>query len=144
MKYGLVYEQEAGLLNSEKQTKILLSVGEVRHYLTNHSLRHLKSRSNVSFRCRKAWSALWLAALDGMSSLLQNNISRDQADAGRLGALREDLIHVADRSTCSEVPPCGWHGLNSSFMFVVCRHRPAAFTTPTFRSLLLEVEALEK
>lgn len=98
----VVYEQEAGLLNSEKQTKIRLNVGEVCSYMKNHGLRHLKSRSNASFRCRKAWSALWLAALDGMSSLLKNSVARDQAEAGRLGALREDLIHVADPST--EVP----------------------------------------
>lgn len=53
----LVDEQEAGL-NSEKQTKVLLTVCWVCNhirYMKNCAQWHLKSKSNVSFRYSKAW-----------------------------------------------------------------------------------------
>lgn len=72
--------EEAGLLNSEKQTKVLRTVCWVSNHIRdmkNRAQWYPKSIGNVSLHVKQSMVALLLAMLSGMSSFLKNSMTRD-------------------------------------------------------------------
>lgn len=96
--FGRFPEQEAGLLNSEKQTKVLLALCWVGNHISdmkNRARWHPKSNSLLMKQQSMVATVVGNAWWHELILTKQHDEGLGWSWTGSLGALREDLINVS-------------------------------------------------